>query len=418
MFVNFNNIFKGKPQSQQKVPQVLIDEMNKDLNDNLKDYLEFEALDDGACVLRQKDSSAGNITLNGLAYELTEEQKNILGTKPSSEDIAFYLYNSNDKIKLSPIEDGIILIDDYQISLNQFFQKPLKGITGNVTEIFMSFPNTIPQEILITLGTKQMKKTFSIKRLPNKSLSELKFESDPQGCLYISITFNIKTKLANFTFTCNIHKAKSVKELCDNLVIYNAFRAGNGYFMDEPIEGNLELNSEDNKWADDAEQFWKKVLEIEIKLNVHFNIPDTIEDEDFYLVEELYQSLIMNTPTQARYKITSLTGKWIKGKSNISYDDLKGHSLTLNLVTINEIILFGITTQLPVLTVISDALISTTKKANDGTTIYLEEKNSKQRNAIQYFTNMEELNKYRVSLNLDLFQNAPSVSDLLNEPSK
>lgn len=417
MFVNFNNIFKEKPQSQQKVPQVLIDEMNRDLNDNLKDYLEFEALDDGACVLRQKDSSAGNITLNGLAYELTEEQKNILGTKPSSEDIAFYLYNSNDKIKLSPIEDGIILINGCQISLNQFFQKPLKGITGNVTEIFMSFPKTITTEIPITIGNNEQTKQLLIKHIPNKSISELKFESDPQNSLYISITFNIRTNLATFTFICNIYKAKSVKELCDNLVIYNAFRAGNGYFMDEPIEGNIELNDEDNQWADDAEQFWKKVLEIEKKLNVHFSIPDSLEDEDIYLVEELYQSLIMNMPTQARYKITSLTGKWTAKKNRISFDDLKGRPLTFDLVNTNEITLFDITTQLPVLTVISDALISATKKNNDETTIYLDETNPKQRNAIQYFTSMEELNNYRITQKLDYFQNAPLISDLLNEPS-
>lgn len=414
MFVNFNNIFKGKPQSQQKVPQVIVEEMNRSLDNDLKAYLQFEALDDGTCILR---NNTKKLKIGGFLYDFTEEQKDILGNNPSANDVAFYLYNSQEKINLIPQTAGFFTINGKTMRLDSLIQRPLEGISYNLNEISIISPSTENKTTYITLGTKQMKKTFSIKRLPNKSLSELKFESDPQGCLYISITFNIKTKLANFTFTCNIHKAKSVKELCDNLVIYNAFRAGNGYFMNEPIEGNLELNGEDNKWADDAEQFWKKVLEIEIKLNVHFNIPDTIEDENFYLVEELYQSLIMNTPTQARYKITSLTGKWIKGKSNISYDDLKGHPLTLNLVTINEIILFGITTQLPVLTVISDALISTTKKANDGTTIYLEEKNSKQRNAIQYFTSMEELDKYRISLNLDLFQNAPSVSDLLNEPS-
>lgn len=417
MFIDFNKTFGEIPQSQNKVPQVLIDEMNKSLRDDLRSHFQFIALDNGTCVLHPLDSSNKEVTIRGLSYDFTEEQKHILGAKPSSNDIAFYLYNSQDKIKLLPIEEDIIILNNTRLPLSHFCQIPLQGINCNVSEISMSFPKTKNVELPITIGTSTLERDLKIKRIPNKSLSELKFESDPEDSLYIFITYNTKTQKSNFTLKNKLNKAKSVKELCDNFTIYDAYLNGDGYFMGQPIEGHLELDK-DSQWANEAAIFWNKVLKIEEVLDVNFSLPDSIENEDVYLVEELYQSLINKVPIQARYSFTSLTGQWKALNDDLSYEELKGTPLTLNLTTINNIDLFNISKKLPVLTVISNALIINTKTNNNETTIYLDENNPNQFNAIQYFKNNEELEEYRSTHNLDHFLSAPSLVELLTPTSK
>lgn len=68
MFVDFNRVFKGKPQSQLAVPPALIEYLNRSLPEGVK----YVADETGNCVITGTDSS---FTLGGFSLDLTAEQK-------------------------------------------------------------------------------------------------------------------------------------------------------------------------------------------------------------------------------------------------------------------------------------------------------------------------------------------------------
>lgn len=67
MFVDFNRVFKEKPQTQIMVPEVLVEYMNSQLPKGVK----YEVQEDGTCEIV---GDGEPINIGGFVFQLSKEQ--------------------------------------------------------------------------------------------------------------------------------------------------------------------------------------------------------------------------------------------------------------------------------------------------------------------------------------------------------
>ena len=74
MFVDFNRVFKGKPQTELKIPDAMIEHLSSKLPQGLR----YRATEDGNCEIISEGES---VTVGGLLFTPSEEQRKVLGKK-------------------------------------------------------------------------------------------------------------------------------------------------------------------------------------------------------------------------------------------------------------------------------------------------------------------------------------------------
>ena len=144
MFVNFDEIFNDDPKSQFNIPASYINYLNKGLPTGLKYVIDKE----GNYVIIPEGNE---IKIGGIKMILNEEQKKILGSKYTLDDILEYAYNSQQPIEIQPIEPGFIQINDKKISIDKLVENPLKPIRVTEGKAYM-LPPKFEQEIKIKLA--------------------------------------------------------------------------------------------------------------------------------------------------------------------------------------------------------------------------------------------------------------------------
>ena len=121
MFVDFNRVFKNKSQTQLSVPSAFINYMNRSLPEGVKYVVD----EDGNCVITGTDNS---ISIGGFSFELTDEQKRILGKNYTDKDVYDYFYNIQKPIPLTMIKDGYILLNGHEFPVEKMAYNPLAPI--------------------------------------------------------------------------------------------------------------------------------------------------------------------------------------------------------------------------------------------------------------------------------------------------
>lgn len=71
MFVDFNRVFKNKPQTQLAVPPAFVDYVNRSLPEGVKYIVD----QNGNCVIT---STSESCTIGGFTFKPTDEQKRFL----------------------------------------------------------------------------------------------------------------------------------------------------------------------------------------------------------------------------------------------------------------------------------------------------------------------------------------------------
>ena len=409
MFVNFNDVFNDKPQSQVEVPKAMLEY----LNEQLPHGLEYISSSDGRCIIK---SDSKELTLGGIKFNPTKEQKKILGENYTQKDVLDYSYNSQEKIPLLLAKDGYITINGQEIPIEKISCNPWLAAGYVFNSAFMQ-PCEFPAPFSITIGDGKYSRELAIKRIPNKSIYIAIFQSEINAPLWIKYTVDVKKKLMKMSISYNLKYARSIRDVVETTMIYNAYCSGKLYLGDVLLD-NVMPNSIDKQYDPESALFWEKVLKIEECLNVQFVFPkNNISFEDFQLVEELYQNLINKKPIRNTEKITSVDGDWKK-----DFNESIGHSIAFTFRSIIEIDLFSVKLSLHILRCIYNTRIKEIQKNEAKTRIIIEDENEekKQYNCSMIFSNEEELKEYK---NKDydeiilFFQKAKTVEEYLEEES-
>ena len=349
MFVDFNRVFKGKPQTELKIPDAMIEHLSSKLPQGLR----YRATEDGNCEIISEGES---VTVGGLLFTPTEEQRKVLGKKYTRADVLKYSYNAQKPIPLKLKKDGIITLNGEEFPVDRIRYNPYCPISIVSGEIYMH-PHPFPEPFPLTLGSKKYTKQLMFQRIPNESVNTAAFESQAGQALTVRYFVNELDQTIAFNISFNLSYVKTIQDIVETTSIYNAFVDGEGLFCGTPLIANIDT-SKVKKYDLESLAFWEKVLLIEGTLGVTFEPP--LEDVDFTTistVETLYQNLINSNPIRENKKIDSLDGEWdMVGDKHVQ--DSIGKAIYFEFQATSHLSLFGVDIALPCVVGIFDSVLS------------------------------------------------------------
>ena len=349
MFVDFNRVFSGKPQTELKIPDALV----KHLSSNLPKGVKYKSTRNGNVEIVSEGES---VNIGGLIFVPTEEHLKILGKKYSLDDILNYSYNAQKRIPLKLKKEGYILLNGEEFPIDRIKYNPYCPVSVVAGEFFM-YPPPFPKEFPLIIGNEKYTKQMLFKRIPNESVNIAAFESEKEQPLKVRYYVDEKKHTISFNISFNLSYVKTIRDIVEATSIYNAFVDGKGIFCGQPLVTDID-SSKFKKYDTDSIAFWEKVLVIEKELGVSFEPPQ--DDVDFYTIrtiEMLYQNLINNTPIKEISKIESLDGEWNMHEDN-PVNDSVGKPLYFEFQATSHISLFGVEKDLPSVIGIFDSVIS------------------------------------------------------------
>lgn len=405
MFVDFNKVFKDKPQTQMAIPQPLVDYMNRSLPEGIR-YVSDE---NGNCEIT---SETGSLSIGGFVFEPTEKQIKILGKNYTQQDVLNYFYNSQKAIPLKLKKEGYILLNGKELPIEKMSFNPYMPVEIKYVEkTFWIYPSKFPEAFPVKIGSDKYEREVLISREPNESVNIMSFKSSCDEPLKVQYFINENKKSITMNLSLNLIKASTVLDLVQATSIYNAFIDGKGTFLGHSLGFGLKDDSV-KKFDERSISFWERVLEIEKILKVQFYpSQDNISAEDIYLVEQLYQSLVNRIPTRDNQRINSINGMWDFESMGQDINEMLGKPMFFRFECISHIELFGIKKDLPTLVGVVNAVLEEYKiNGKKQEVTFADESQEKKRfNSIMFFESEDELLKF-VNGNheeiIEMFRNA------------
>ncbi len=391
MFVDFNRVFKNKPQTQLSVPPAFI----KYINSSLPAGVKYIVDENGDCAIT---SAKEKFSVGGFVLKPTDEQKKVLGKNFNREDVLNYSYNAQERIPLELIKEGYILLNGHEFPIEKMVYNPLAPIKY-VSGSFYMQPPQLPNPFSVKVGCKKYERSLLVSRIPHNSVSTVAFESSKEYPLYVKYFIDNKKQTLTMNISFNLKKAKSIKDIVESTSIYNAFLDGNGTFLGYALKTELRTNNI-KEFDRSSIFFWEKVLKIEEMLEVSFVPPNGDVNSDIIcLVEQLYQNLINKTPVRDNQTIDFVD---VDCKTNeIENEIIKsvGSPICFEFEKTSCVELFGVEKKLPSLVVVFNAILRNyTHKGGKLRLAFADEDKEKKRyTAIMYFKTGEELNAYKTN---------------------
>lgn len=349
MFVDFNRVFNGKPQTELKIPDAMVEHLNTSLPQGVK----YRATENGNCEIV---SDGGSVTFGGFLFVPSEEHKKILGKKFTIEDVLSYSYNAQKPIPLQLKKEGYITLNGEEFPIDRLHYNPYCPVTYVSGEMVM-YPQPFPAAFPLQIGCAKYSRQLIFKRVPNESVHIAAFESEGETPLTVHYFVDEVKSTIQFNISFNLSNAKTIRDVVEATSIYNAFVDGNGLFCGQPLITDIDT-SKAKKYDPDSVLFWEKVLSIEELLDVSFVPPQ--EDIDFstiQTVEMLYQNLIKKVPIRDNKKIDSLDGEWDM-RDDAEVKKSIGKSIYFEFQATSHISLFGVERDLPCIIGIFDSTLA------------------------------------------------------------
>ena len=416
MFVDFDKVFNNTPQTDLKIPQALADQLSSNLQDGLVYEIDSKT---NTLFISPDGNEDSKLTINGMLLEPTKEQKELLGESFSIDDIMKLSYNSQQPIPIRFNDNKNVNINGEEIPIEMLEYNPFKPDNLWINSAYI-FPEEFPEAFSLSIGCDSISIDLSIKRIPNNSLTTMAFESDQNKCLILKYFYDPTNNNLSMTLNISIDKSKSVKEIVEAIEIYNAFIDGKGRLSNSLIKTHLNTANA-TKYDEKALLFWKKVLKLEEKLNVHFD-PNCVDltYENVCDIEETYQSIINTNPIRHHSNINSIESKWKKYKDQIVADSL-GKPLYFEFNCTNVVELFGQKIKLPCIVGLFNAVLSKYEKdeEKEECTIFLENESEEKKmytSTLSFITEKELLKYKEKNQNIiPIFKNAKEIHEYLNQ---
>lgn len=407
MFVDFNKVFKSKPQTQITAPAALVEYINKSLPDGVK----YIAKDNGDCVITSEGDS---ISIGGFFFKPTKEQEKILGKNFTHQDVLDYFYNTQKPIQLTLQKDGFITLNGQEFPIDKMAYNPLNPIKY-VSGTLRMYPQPFPDPFEITIGCDEYERRLLVSRVPHNSVRDIAFESSQDDSLWIKYLIDGDKHHITLNISFNLKNAKSIRDIVESTMIYNAFLDGKGILMGQSLNETI-ASDESKRFDNNSAIFWEKVLKIEEFLDVHFIPPqDDVDSKTVYMIEQLYQNLIKKVPTKESQIINSIDGTWNLKK------DIKesiGKPVLFEFEATSQMELFGVQKKLPALLMIFNAVLADFNSNGKKQKFILSDESPKAQRytSIMYFRNEEDLKAYKskdYNQKTNLFKNAKKPQDYL-----
>lgn len=298
MFANFNDAFKGKPLSERKVSDAMLNYLSKDLPEGVK----YISDDHGNLIIASENKS---IQLGGFRLIVSDEIKKALGSNCTKNAIMQYAYNAQKEIAMELEKDGFIKINGEEVAIEKIHNNFFRPVKYTDYKWYVK-PQDFPPPFAVTVSSDEYTRKLCVHRIPHESLYVYAFESEQEAPLKIKFYINIEEEALQMAMSYDLKYAITVRDMVESIFIYNAFVEGKGKFLNSAITVPP-FNSE-KKFDEQSAEFWKKVLLIEQKLHLKFTPPEgDVEFATILEVEKLYQNLIRRQAIKENQIVKSIT---------------------------------------------------------------------------------------------------------------
>ncbi|AEG60355.1 abortive infection system toxin AbiGii family protein [Desulforamulus ruminis] len=293
MFANFNKAFRKNP-LKTKVPSEVLAALSHKLPDGFK----YVNIGEGACGIA---SDYMHLKFNVKIPEGAIKNKDYIKT---ANDLANYIYRTQQELEVIPDKDGCILINDNKFSFSDLLHFPLEEKYIKSQGAFVIKPEPFPDPFPIEFEANGAKKVILIQRQPYDSIYETLFKSVNDDCLQISYLINERDFSLKLTINISLEKAKTIKEIVTASKLYYGFLNGTLKM------GEFPLNQKPDEKVDEdfskTIEFWEKVLAVENTLGIVFIPTSRIQHDDGYWIECLYRTLVLKQPYRENIKMSTV----------------------------------------------------------------------------------------------------------------
>lgn len=385
MLASFKKLNEKKDEKHTRIPQELLQLLNMDLPDDL----EYISYDDGMCAVQPIGNKNNTISMKVTLPETAQKYKDVIKT---SEDLAEYSYRTQQKLKLSPYEDNTIIMNGHRIAVDKLITFPLDGGKTLKDNVFVMAPppfNKIPP---IVLKAGKVELEFQVERKPYDSMNETLIQLSYKDMIIIDAILDEKTLNSKWTIHLNTEN-KSAKELYDMFVFYNAFGKGNIKYKNQKF---TTPTKKDVIYVDETNiELLRKIIKIEEKLNVEFEIPNQFTYKEFEIVEQLYRSLISKKAFKHIAPFNELTCTGTPPDEN-AIEKTINSSLMLTGCDEKTIDVFGIKFKLFLLQALFNLFVLDVKVCDENTTKFkIDDTNKKMFACYRYFPDEESVIRYQ-----------------------
>ena len=295
MLGNFQKMFIDKPNTNVNIPSGILESLAY----NLPAGFSYTDVGEGFCVLKIPDGTQikGRLRLEGASIENLKKCKNF-------DDFVSYAVNIQKPIQLLPSEDGYYYIGDKPFSFEQFIKCPLKDLILK-DGVIQYVPQKFEYELKMPMSVDEKKELVILKRVPFDSLKQLKFVSEENRGIVISVLVSVESPTMKINVATDFSNAGSVQNVCNSIFWFNSFANGKVKIFNELVNENNEANI--TPYDNEVVDFWKQLLAIEKKFDVSFDVSNGVYERDVISVGELYRSLVDNKPFRKDEMITNLT---------------------------------------------------------------------------------------------------------------
>ena len=224
-------------------------------------------------------------------------------------------------------------------------------------------------------------------------MNEIFIQLSYKELVEIDVILNEDTLQSKWTIHMNA-KSESASDLYKVLVFYNAFGRGNVKYKGEKFASPVDTKGFSFVDKNNIELL-KKVIKIESRLNITFEIPTQFTNNDYTIVEQLYTSLVLNKPFKriTGFNELTCTGTPLeeKGIESIINKDIL-------LTTCNEktVELFGQKINLFLLQAFFHLLVTDVEICDEITTkLKIDDTNKKMFISYRYFVDEESVIRYQ-----------------------
>lgn len=398
MFADFKKTFnKEKLQSEQKLPQVLVDYFSEK---NLPKGFKYVLNKSGGYIAIDGENSLQKMKIEGLSPVLTDSQRKILGDNYSRDDLLNYSYNAQKPIQLKLVEGEHIIINGKKIKLTDWMKLPY-GFHGLIEEVdkssFILFPHEFPKPFTLELGCAEYRRNYEFHQVPNESVKVMAFEMTRKFPFALKYFVNPSEKRFSFNISFNLELASSIQELVETGTIFNSFGYGKGYINGERILVG-DVGFEQHEFNTKVLSFWNKVLQIGRKLGKEYDLYlDAIDFNTVSKIELLFQSLINCKPVRDVIKVDYLLSDKDTFGSEREVSDLIGQRIWYGVETITDIDTMSIHEKLPMILGINNAVVTNIEPTEKGYKLILGDASKEEKKYVSalVFKNMDVLNEFK-----------------------
>ncbi len=220
-------------------------------------------------------------------------------------DLLNYSYNAQQPLVLIPNDGFKQFINGQEFRMSELFIGGVK-ISDEYKGTFYIEPMKMDESITLKIGSKNNQREITFNRIPNDSVYTLRFKSNENDIVKIEYSVNTRKNKLKFYFNLNLSQITCAKQLYDAITYLRDIFDNGLMIFDKKIP--IENFTNSLNITESLIDVWNKIIKLEEKLNIEFEIGDgSLTEKNYKDILLLYSSIVENKPLRENISVNYIS---------------------------------------------------------------------------------------------------------------